>query len=170
MSGSSVSIAQSKNQWLSKQVDVKYPTPESLAGRKLYLETSQSLSCQSLTLDQNSDFCFAPEDIFLVDFHRLTVLFAVLQSKRWSTVEQQNLIVEFLTQIIYSEPCELYLAFKDGEPKGAAIVTRGENELLISDIVLVDEQSIDNQQSFANALVNKLDIKLGQYSDVYLEI
>lgn len=170
MTEPSLPIAQIKNQWLSQQVDVKYPTPESLAGRELYLKHANTCQYQVLNLDECVESSISPDDIFLVDFHRLTVMFSLLQSKRWTATEEQELIVEFLTQIIYSEPCELYLAFENGEPKAAAIVTCSEDQILISDVVVIEEQSKQSKQQFANALINKLNVNIDEYSDVYLEI
>lgn len=168
MTDSIPKVANLKNQWLSQHVDVQYPTQESLAGRKLYLSSVEKRSIQPLTKEDNG--FIAADDIFLVDFHRLTVMFALLQSKRWTESSEQELIVEFLTQIIYSEPCELYIGFTEGEPTAAAIVTRADRAILISDIITTSEDAQQSAKRFAASLLHKLDINLDEYSDAYLEI
>jgi len=168
MTDSIPKVANLKNQWLSQHVDVQYPTQESLAGRKLYLSSVEKRSIQPLTKEDNG--FIAADDIFLVDFHRLTVMFALLQSKRWTESSEQELIVEFLTQIIYSEPCELYIGFTEGEPTAAAIVTRADRAILISDIITTNEDAQQSAKRFAASLLHKLDINLDEYSDAYLEI
>ncbi|MEF1175010.1 flavodoxin, partial [Vibrio sinaloensis] len=71
---------------------------------------------------------------------------------------------------IYSDPCTLYLAFKEGEPVGAAILTQVDNQFLVSDIVLTQNQTLANKHAFSLLLVNKLNVNLSEYSDFYLEI
>nr|WP_225623954.1 flavodoxin [Vibrio panuliri] len=165
-------IATTKNEWLYQQVDVEFPTKESLTGRELYKTSVAERNYVNLAnylADHDKQNSFSVDDIYLVDFHRLTVLFSLLQSKRWANEEEQQFIVEFLTQIIYSEPCQLYLGFKDGEPMAAAIVTQSDEELLVSDVTLVDPAL---QASFIHALVTKNETSklLDVISDAYLEI
>lgn len=96
-------------------------------------------------------------------------MFALLQSKRWEQQTDQQMIIEFLTQIIYSEPCQLFLGFKDGEPVAAAIVTLSNAELLVSDLYV--DPSV-NQNSFVCALIEKVtqSTEMPLNSDAYLEI
>lgn len=160
-------IADIKNQWLYQQVEVEFPTKESLAGLALYRAEAQGKEIVELDASA-TDSTFDQEDIFLVDFHRLTVMFALLQSGRWQKPTDQELIVEFLTQIIYSTPCELYLGFQQGEPVAAAIVTINEQQALISDVV-VKAQSTATEQDFIAALVSKASPKLEQTQHLWLE-
>lgn len=126
-------LVAAKNDWLHQQVEVDYPTKESLKGRELYF--SRYNSTQLFDYDQISASAnFIAENIFKVDFHRLTVMFSLLQSTLWPASDDQELIVEFLSQIIYAAPCDLYLAFEQGTPVAAAIVTCVEGRGLISDI------------------------------------
>lgn len=160
-------IADIKNQWLYQQVEVEFPTKESLAGLALYRAEVEGK--EVVKLDSTaSDVAFTQEDIFLVDFHRLTVMFALLQAGRWQKPTDQEVIVEFLTQIIYSEPCDLYLGFQQGEPVAAAILTVNEQQALISDVV-VKAQSTATEQDFIAALVNKASPKLEQIQYLWLE-
>ena len=88
-------------------------------------------------------------------------MFALLQARRWQNQADKDLILEFLSQIIYSEPCSLYLGFKAGEAVAAAIVTESEDASLISDIVVKDESEQISKQDFISALC----VKLGMNDD-----
>lgn len=163
-------ICSVKNQWLAQQIDVEYPTKESIAGRKVYLSKAQEQVCENIEPSNMADVSYALEDIYLVDFHRLTVMFALLQSQRWQDKKEQELIVEFLTQIIYSEPCQLYVGFHNGEPSAAAIVTEHDNSLLVSDIVVKPDNSDDEKRLFAASVLAKLNTDFSSYNAVYLEM
>ena len=163
-------IAEIKNNWLYAQVDVEFPTKESLVGRDLYqvgVENKQYRILAAEMLDSAAD-SFTAEDIYLVDFHRLTVMFALLYSKQWSSDEDQQMMIEFLTQIIYSEPCELYIGFQNGEPVTTAILTRSNEQVLVSDITTTDANS-DSKMSFVKSLLAKSAISVTN-GDVVLEI
>ncbi len=138
------SIAQalidSKNDWLKQQVEVQYPTPESLQGRELYFSRQRQVK------ELNRDSCLCEEElvdeVYLVDFHRLTIMFAQLQaSAGWHLMSEQALIVEFLSQIILSPSFLLVVGFKQHTPIAAAMVSRDESSttLLVSDIALLTE-------------------------------
>lgn len=146
-------IAQVKNSWLYQQVDVQFPTKESLKGLELYKQAVSTREYEVLTELPTLETSFNSNDIFLVDFHRLTVMFALIQSSQWQNEFEQEMIVEFLTQIIYSEPCSLYLGFQSGEPVAAAIITQAEQSLLISDVVVKNDESATH---FVSALLGKL--------------
>lgn len=105
-------------------------------------QKTYEVSSNTLLLDNESNL--SVEDIFLVDFHRLTVMFSILQSQRWTDKHEQEMIVEFLTQIILTPEFELYVGFKEGEPVGAAIVSQYEGNTLISDLVV--SQNLDKRQ------------------------
>ncbi|MCG9580684.1 flavodoxin [Vibrio tubiashii] len=154
-------IAEIKNEWLYQQVDVEYPTKESIAGLALYKAKVASCQYEQLESVTTESSVFGKDDIFLVDFHRLTVMFALLQARRWQNQADKDLILEFLSQIIYSEPCSLYLGFKAGEAVAAAIVTESEDASLISDIVVKDESAQLSKQDFVAALC----VKLGMNDD-----
>ncbi|NVD07862.1 flavodoxin [Vibrio sp. JPW-9-11-11] len=161
-------IADIKNQWLYQQVEVEFPTQESLAGLALYRSDAAEKEFVELANRPIPDASFDQNDIFLVDFHRLTVMFALLQASRWQQEKHKELIVEFLTQIIYSDPCELYLGFEHGEPVAAAILTLNGQDALISDVV-VKPQADASEQDFIDALVMKESHKLQQVQHLWLE-
>ncbi|MDF2154825.1 flavodoxin [Vibrio sp. CAU 1672] len=147
-----------KNQWLHDLVEVEFPTAESLKGRALYFEALENSVLSELGYESllNAARPDAPESIYQVDFHRLTIMFAILQSQRWSAQEEQDLIVEYLTQIILDPDFELYVAFENGEAAAAAIVSQYEGQTLISDVALA--VGVDQVQFVAD-----LALKLNQH-------
>lgn len=130
------SLIEQKNRWLVEQVAVEFPTPESLSGLKLY---QTSLNERRLSEINVADINEAQSDpaleVYLVDFHRLTIMFALEQAKRWQDETDRAYIVEYLTQIILSPEHRLFVAFQNGEPVGAAMVTQVEQGLLVSDLI-----------------------------------
>ncbi len=133
---SNIHIVTQKNQWLCRHVDVPYPTPESLKGRDLYLQRESSLRYLSTrVLPSGAD---NPEttvdEICLVDFHRLTVLYAQLFSSLWADEHSQSYVLEFLAQIQLNEEVQLYLGIKAGRPVACGLALQQGNQLLISDL------------------------------------
>lgn len=146
-----------KNAWLSSQVDVEFPTKESIAGRELY-RTSQSN--KNYSEEKASDFEAVADELYIVDFHRLTICFAMLSAKHWESESDQALMIEFLTQIILEPNFPIIIAFKNGEPVGCALSTLHNNEILISDIYLEDftsEKYINLVQQLINFISNNFD-------------
>ncbi len=143
-----------KNQWLFEQVEVEFPTPESIKGRAVYqslCERHTTHQIPELPLDNTINM----DDIYLVDFHRLTVMFSLLESSRASTEQDQSNLLEFFTQIIFSEPCYLYVGFHQSEPVASAIVTKTDDQLLVSDLVVKYENSIGNKEQFGYSVIQK---------------
>ncbi len=154
MSDSLPHVVNVKNKWLFDQVEVEHPTPESLRGREVYKKLCKRNTVNPLVLpDQTTSFNL--EDIYLVDFHRLTVMFSILESLRGENEQERNDLVEFFTQIIFSEPCSLYVAFEQSEPVAAAIVTVSESQLLVSDIVFKSQAASSSLEQFAASIVAK---------------
>lgn len=146
-------IVETKNRWLCHHVDVLFPTAESIKGRELYLSLNAQQSVAPLTFSAQHHIHL--DSIYLVDFHRLTIMFALLQASRCLQEEQQALLVEFFTQIIYSAPCSLFLGFVDTKPVAAALLTEAEHSLLISDIVIHDTAAFGTPDHFACAVIDK---------------
>jgi hypothetical protein len=159
-----------KNKWLAQQVEVKFPTVESLKGKALY---ESSLSQAYIEQYSKADLCdvTAPiEEWYLVDFHRLTIMFAMLQSKRWPIEEHQQLIVEFLTQIILEPDYKLYLGFSQNTPCAAALVSSQECDVLVSDVAIACNDKLLPQykeKDVINSLLSHL--SLSENSTVWLE-
>ncbi|MCK6263885.1 flavodoxin [Vibrio sp. ZSDE26] len=177
MSLSSLPIANVKNQWLLQHVDVKYPTKESLEGKALYEQRISSVEYDKWDSSASYDKpLFDVENVYRVDFHRLTVMFSLLQSSQWKGEKQQANVLEFFTQIILSPPCELYIAFLDGEPSAAAIVTESDDTLLISDIVVTDKNNTIAEgqdalrMSFVTHLIGLTNEKTESDRAVYIEL
>ncbi|CAM3790371.1 flavodoxin [Vibrio aquimaris] len=154
-----------KNHWFSQQVEVDFPTQESLLGRELYLSAAHSRSCSQIKTLPTANAEFAEDDIYKVDFHRLTVMFSLLQAKRWNSEQDQALVVEFLSQIIFSEPCDLYVGFHQGEPSAAAVVTIKDESILISDIV----SNSDDSTAFLSTLLNHSAVAAHKYAHIFVE-
>jgi len=158
-----------KNQWLFDQVEVEFPTPESLRGRTVYQSLWERSSVSSfIPADKTSKI--DSQDIYLVDFHRLTVMFSLLQATRADNEQDQNDLVEFFTQIIFSEPCRLYVGFYQATPVAAAIVTEFEGQLLVSDIVIKSPQVHGSKEEFVTSVISKLNGERSIESKVYIEL
>ncbi|MEF1310921.1 flavodoxin [Vibrio mytili] len=144
-----------KNAWLYNLVEVEFPTQESLKGRDIYFNTLNGQAYHSV--DKSSLLSelsvFSENDIFLVDFHRLTIMFSILQSNRWEQQSDKDMIIEYLTQIILTPEFELYVVFAEGNPIGAAVASHFEGNTLISDLAVVPEV---NQQDIVVSLAHKL--------------
>ncbi|MBW3696215.1 hypothetical protein EK599_10935 [Vibrio sp. T187] len=140
-------IAHKKNLWLLSQIDVQFPTKESLAGSKLYQESLFNRQVQPFTPSQPSH---SVDEICLVDFHKMTVMFSLNQASSWKSKADQANMLEFFTQIILSDEHNLYLGLTNGEVVASAIVTAQSDELLISDITNLSGDKVE----FACQLVN----------------
>jgi hypothetical protein len=158
-------VVNTKDEWLRSQIDVEYPTKASLKGHQLQFERSQKCDIVSWSPSQEKITC--PFELFPVSFHRLTVYFAILQSKLFSAQKEQDDIIEFFTQIIYSEPCQLFVGFKEQEPMFAAMVTQVNDQMLISNFISTDK-SISVTDG-AQYIYNLLSEDVAQ-SHCYLEI
>ncbi|SHO58498.1 hypothetical protein [Vibrio quintilis] len=153
-------VVDEKIKWLSGQVDVEFPTEPSLKGRSIYLASIKQCRYSEIVPDPASD-AYTDEALtntYLVDFHRLTVMFALLQANQYDGQAEKDAIVEFFTQIILSPPCQLYLGFEAGQAVAAAIITRNDSELLISDIVILPNQLYPSADDFSRVLMKKVDV------------
>lgn len=164
MPNTASAITEMKNQWLASQVDVEFPTPESLKGHELYQARGSERETHLLDLSELSLDEFSEQDVFVADFHRMTVMFALQQAKQWKSQQDREWIVEFFTQIIYSAPCQLIVAFKGNQPVGAALVTTHQGAALISDVAVEPEYK---RHDLIAAIVSKLE--LNQCDAVYVE-
>jgi hypothetical protein len=148
-------IVEQKNQWLISQVDVPYPTEESVKVRDLYLNACGNSVCQIFEPSPLAQSTAYYDEIYLVDFHRLTVMFAQLQANQWQEAGHQVSILEFFAQIIISEQQPLYIGFKAGEPAACGLVTYLNDQLLISDVVAADGDPV-HCELFVSQLIGQL--------------
>ena len=132
-----------KNQWLASQVDVAFPTPESLRGRDSYLSRQQSYT--SSLIAPASSLTTLPSftgTIAKVDFHRLTIRFAVVLASLWE--EDREDVLEFLTQLILEEEYTLYIGLDGVAPIACALIHNVTDELAtVFDIALVDNENYE---------------------------
>jgi hypothetical protein len=155
-------IVKKKNEWLIGQVEVQYPTQESLKGRDLYSELAKSKRYSHLetVMPESSPSSSLVDELYLIDFHRLTVMFSVLQASQWAEEQERAYVLEFFSQIILSEEFRLYIGFIDTNPVACAIVTQQGEEILISDIVVDAEYAksadISSTTSFNLPFVKQL--------------
>ncbi|PMH43790.1 hypothetical protein BCU68_13155 [Vibrio sp. 10N.286.49.B3] len=145
------SVIDDKNQWLLDQVNVEFPTKESLIGRDLY----QTALTEKQYKMWSGDTSLAPvvDELYLVDFHRLTIMFSILQAKQWPAEQDQAHLIEFFTQIILSDAHQLYVGFHGNTPVTAAIVTDKDESVLISDIVIPPTDNAQFKSSFCQQIL-----------------
>lgn len=149
---SQIELVEKKHQWLISHVDVNFPTAESILGRDLYIAREKQVQYVEIaatemeTLDPS-----LLDDVYLVDFHRLTVMFAQLQSTLWSDKSAQNYVLEFFAQIALSQDHDLYIGFKDGQATVCGVATMSDHTLLISDLV-----SLKSDQTVIQHFVSKI--------------
>lgn len=128
-------IAKLKTDWLVSHVDVVFPAKETLLGKQLYLDSLAHKTLQPFTPNTSSTSSL---EIFLVDFHKMTVMFALNQSSMFKNDDDKANVLEFFTQIILSDEHNLYLALSGGEVVGSAVSTFASGDLLVSDLVYKD--------------------------------
>lgn len=162
-------MASKKNQWLYSQVDCEFPTKESIDGLQLYQQSVANRSVVELDVTILKQTAIEMSH-YLVDFHRLTIMFAQLQSRRWPQASQQALMIEFLTQIILSAEHDLYVSFVEGEPIGAAIVTRENERLLFSDVVYQQKFGRLEVEEYLSQLALHLASQQIQTNQLFLEV
>lgn len=61
--------------------------------------------------------------------------------------------MEFLTQIILAPEHALYVSFSAGEPVGAAMLTYGDDQLLVSDVIYRDKTKLEEIEKYVAELV-----------------
>lgn len=148
-------LIERKNTWLSSQVDVEFPTAQSVKGRELYREKESRVRYSELGTVNKP--LATDVELHKVDFHRLTILFAQLQAGQWPQVAEQAAILEFFAQTILSDEHSLYLAFYQQQLIFAAILTQADDLALISDIaVAMDTDIAASNQQIASYLAQEL--------------
>ncbi|MEC6797156.1 MULTISPECIES: hypothetical protein [Photobacterium] len=128
-----------KNAWMASHItDAEFPTPLSEQGLHLYQLAHSELSTQiidSIISPTESSLTFYP-----VDCHPLTIRYALVYSSYWQQEEQQQALVEYLTQIMFEtdENAQLYVGFYNGKPAATGMIytdiSDGNKVALVSDI------------------------------------
>ncbi|GEA59392.1 hypothetical protein [Vibrio comitans] len=141
-------LQQQKTQWLLSQIEVAYPTRESVLGKACYLDLIEkfskiaSLECpssESTPVANNTEWLRA-------DFHKLTVLFAHFMATHSDIPDaSREYLQEFLAQIILDDqgPHSLCIGFEGSEVVGVCIVSNTSDTLLVSDLLLKNSLSKD---------------------------
>jgi hypothetical protein len=120
---------QKKSAWLSSQVNVDFPTPESVKGRDIYLNQEvrvpEEYNYVSSTLADNVS-------ILQVTEHRLTIRWAMTVAKQWDA--EYDHVLEFLTQIDLCDDYQLFIALDGMLPIGACLTQISEKVMFVSDV------------------------------------
>lgn len=141
-----------KNQWLASQVDVAFPTPESLRGRDNYLSFQQSYTASFIAPISSLTSSSFTGTIAKVDFHRLTIRFAIVLASLWE--EDKDDVLEFLTQLILEDDYSLYIGLEDGAPVACALIHNVNDELVtVFDVATVDKEQTDVKKSFVHDVI-----------------
>lgn len=122
---------QQKLAWLANQVNVDFPTPESVKGRDVYLNQE--------TLDSAEYTYLSPEltkniSILLVIEHRLTIRWAMTVASQWDA--EYDDVLEFLTQVDLCDDYQLFIALDGMKPVAACLSQAFDDVMYVSDVVI----------------------------------
>ncbi len=112
-----------KNAWMASHItDAEFPTPLSEKGLHLYQLAHSELSTHivdSMTYSSESSLTFYP-----VDCHPLTIRYALVYSSYWQQEDQQQAVIEYLTQIMFDADvnAQLYVGFYKGKPAATGMI------------------------------------------------
>lgn len=157
-------LQQQKTQWLLSQIDVDYPTRESVLGKACYLDLVEKFSeITSLVIPSTGLAPVASNTEWLrADFHKLTVLFARFMASHSAVPDaSREYLQEFLAQIILDDQGahSLCLGFNGSEVVGACIVSNDSKALLVSDLLLKSDLTQDVEIA---AILNLFDMEISQ--------
>lgn len=173
MSDTINTLVKKKNDWLTSHVAVKYPTAESIKGRDLYLKAQEDKHYTQIGLSEFKGSLSETEDqavdeVHLVDFHRLTVMFALTKASSWQDEQERAFLLEFFAQIMLSTDYPLYVGFKSGEAVACAITHQLDDVMLVSDVVLIHSAGNDNH-AFICALLNHQNVNIDSINQIVIE-
>ena len=123
-----------KQAWLANQVNVEFPTPESVKGRDVYLnqETLHSEAYTYLSSELADNISILP-----VTEHRLTIRWAMMVASQWDT--EYDDVLEFLTQIDLCDDYQLFVALDGMKPIAACLSQVADNIMYVSDVALTSD-------------------------------
>ncbi|MCP3699347.1 MAG: hypothetical protein GY920_12440 [Aliivibrio sp.] len=137
---------QQKQAWLSNQVNVDFPTPESVKGRDVYLKqpakVAEEYQFSSETLPETIS-------VLLVTEHRLTIRWAITVARQWDAEYED--VLEFLTQIDLCDDYQLSVALDGMKPVAACLSQVIDGIMYVSDIVLTSDAI--NEDAFLNTVM-----------------
>ncbi|WP_105056052.1 hypothetical protein [Aliivibrio sifiae] len=139
---------QQKLTWLANQVNVDFPTPESVKGRDVYLNQE--------TLDSEEYTYLSPVfpenmSILLVTEHRLTIRWAMTVASQWDT--EYDDVLEFLTQVDLCDDYQLFIALDGMKPVAACVSQASDDVMYVSDVVVTSDVLTIN--SFLSAVMEQ---------------
>ncbi|MDD9200022.1 hypothetical protein [Aliivibrio sp. S2MY1] len=143
---------QQKLAWLVDQVNVDFPTPESVKGRDVYLKQPAKDA-----VEHSFSEVTLPETVFIlpVTEHRLTIRWAMTVASQW-TAEYDDML-EFLTQIDLCDDYQLFVALDGMTPIAACLSQVVEDIMYVSDIALTSD--IIDENGFLSAVMAQQSIK-----------
>ncbi|PMG83237.1 hypothetical protein BCU83_05110 [Vibrio breoganii] len=153
-----------KTQWLLSQIDVAYPTRESVLGKACYLDLIEKFSEINSLVSPAKDLnqAVSTTQWLRADFHKLTVLFARFMASHSDIPEaSREFLQEFLAQIILDDQGahSLCLGFEGSEVVGACIVSNTSEIVLVSDLILKNDLAQDVEVA---AILNLFDTEMNQ--------
>ncbi|MDD9178475.1 MULTISPECIES: hypothetical protein [Aliivibrio] len=152
MTINSETFFQQKQAWLSNQVNVDFPTPESVKGRDVYLK-QPAKAAEEYTLSSET----LPETIsvLLVTEHRLTIRWAITVASQWDA--EYDEVLEFLTQIDLCDDYQLFVALDGMKPVAACLSQVIDGIMYVSDIALTSDAI--NEHAFLNTVMAQQSIQ-----------
>ncbi len=155
---------QQKLAWLSSQVNVDFPTPESIKGRDIYLKQPAKEAEQhpviSATLPD-------PISVLLVTEHRLTIRWAIVVASQWHNKQEHDEVLEFLTQIDLSDDYQLFVALDGITPVAACLVRVLDDTAYISDVAITCD-AID-EAIFLSSVMAQISTQFATTFDYYIK-
>ncbi len=137
-----------KQAWLANQVNVEFPTPESVKGRDVYLnqETLNSEEYSYISSDFADNI-----SVLQVTEHRLTIRWAMTVASQWN-VEYDD-VLEFLTQIDLCDDYQLFVALDGMKPIAACLSQVADNVMYVSDVAITSD--VLDRNGFLSAVMEQ---------------
>lgn len=173
MSDTINTLVKKKNDWLSSHVAVKYPTAESIKGRDLYLKEQQDKHYTQISLSEfhaslSGDASRVVDEVHLVDFHRLTIMYALTMASSWHDEQENAFLLEFFAQIILSDDYPLYVGFKQGKAVACAITHQLNDVMLISDVTFINSKD-GHKQNYIAAVLKCENVDINSINQLVIE-
>lgn len=141
---------QQKVAWLASQVNVDFPTPESVKGRDIYVnQVAINPEEYKSTPSDLSDTI----SVLQVTEHRLTIRWAMTVASQWKDETEYSHVLEFLTQIDLCDEYQLFVALDGMKPVAACLSQISENVMYVSDVVLTSNDI--NINSFLSSVLEQ---------------
>lgn len=162
MTINSETFNQQKLAWLVNQVNVDFPTPESVKGRDFYLKQPAKE-----TIEHQLSAVTLPETVSVlpVTEHRLTIRWAMTVASQWT--DEYDDVLEFLTQIDLCDDYQLFVALDGMKPIAACLSQVSEGIMYVSDVALTSD--IINENGFLSAVMAQQSINFNKAFDTCIK-